>query len=169
MKTGCMVRHVAFPDYQTSLGKEIRKFLLGKITLCPEVRQLLYVANRWERKTDMEGWLQHGLFVIADRYSPSGLVYGLANKLNLDWMLTLEEGLPPADLVIVIDISIETSYARDKKKDLYENDLLFLGVVRASYLDLANKFGWVVINGEQSENAVFQEIRKRVTSCFHLM
>lgn len=159
---GLRVKCISFPDYGTPIGKEIKKFLQGKLDLRPEVRQLLYVANRWERQRDLEEWLEKGMYVIADRYIPSGLVYGLANGLNLNWMLKLEEGLPAADIIIVIDISAEASYHREKKKDIYEKDMIFLGKVRSSYLELARKFNWLIINGEMSVDEVSQRIWENI-------
>jgi dTMP kinase len=159
---GCAVNHVAFPDYSTSLGGEIQKFLQGEIQLRPEVRQLLYVANRWERQSDLLRWLNDDSFVIADRYVPSGLAYGLANELSLDWMINLEKGLPPADVVVIIDIPVEESYRRAVKKDIYEMDINFLTKVRNAYLELASEFNWVIVNGEQSIDAVSNDIWKKV-------
>jgi len=162
------VKRLAFPDYETHLGKEIGKFLQGKINLGPEVRQLLYVANRWEREKDMREWLRDGMFVIADRYIPSGLAYGLANGLSLDWMLKLEEGLPVVDAVILVDISVETSLSRGWRKDIYEEDRKFLDGVRSAYLDLAKRFGWIVVNGEASVEDVSQAIWREVEGHFRI-
>ena len=167
-KRGCQVELIAFPDYATHLGKELKKFLEGKINLRSEVRQLLYVANRWERQRDVERWLKEEVFVIADRYVPSGIAYGLANGLDLNWMLSLEKGLPAAEMVIVIDISTETSYKRDASRDFYEKNRVFLRKVRGSYFELAKRFGWDVVDGEMVKGDVAQEILKRVTCHFNI-
>ena len=164
VERGFSVEHISFPDYGTPLGREISNFLHGKIDLRPEVRQLLYIANRWERERDMAAGLERGRVVIADRYVPSGLAYGLANGLSLDWMLGLEVGLPATDLVVVIDISVEESYRREARKDIYEKDKIFLGKVRRSYLELAKKLDWVIIDGEKSANDVSQQIWEKVTT-----
>jgi len=160
---GYRVEHISFPDYETPLGKEIRKFLQGEIDLRPEVRQLLYVANRWERVQDLEQWLRKEAFVIADRYSPSGIAYGLANKLDLNWMLNLEEGLPTPEMVILVQISVKTSHEREVKKDRYERDEVFLEKVRNAYIDLSKKFQWCVVNGENSPKDVAREIWEKVS------
>ena len=155
---GQRVERIAFPDYKTPLGREIKRFLQGGVRFRPEVRQLLYVANRWERERDMDSWLREGKIVIADRYVPSGLAYGLANNLDLDWMLKLEEGLPLADMVIVIDIPVDTALSREEPKDIYEKDRLFQEGVRRSYLDLAERFGWVVIDGDRPVEEVAEQV-----------
>jgi len=77
------------------------------VNLGPEVRQFLYVANRWERVQDLRHWLNQKKVVIADRYVPSGLVYGLANGLELDWMVNLEKG---ADDIMIELIAVILSY-----------------------------------------------------------
>ena len=160
---GYKVSSVSFPDYTTSIGKEIREFLGGQRDFSPEVRQFLYAANRWERKADLEGWLKEGRVMVANRYIPSGLAYGLANGLDLEWMMNLERGLPPADLVIVIDVPVEVHFQRTKGKDIYEVDGRFLERVRAAYLNLAKKFKWNVVNGTKPMDRIADEIWKMVS------
>lgn len=157
-KEGYKVSSISFPDYTTPIGKEIKRFFQGKHDYTPEVRQCLFAANRWERKSDIEKWLNEGRIVIANRYTPSGLVYGLANDLDLEWMMNLERGLPPADMVIVIDVSVDTHFQRTTKRDVYEKDRSFLERVRTVYLDLAKKFKWKVVDGERQVNEVAGKI-----------
>ena len=38
-----------FPDYDTPIGKEIRKYLDGKRKFPPQVIHCLLAANRWEK------------------------------------------------------------------------------------------------------------------------
>jgi dTMP kinase len=149
---------ISFPDYKTPIGLEIKNFLKGKRDFRPEIRQFLYAANRWERKENIERWLKEGRIVVANRYTPSGLAYGLANNLDLEWMLSLERGLPGADLIVVIDVSVATHFKRTVKKDVYESDKTFLTKVRASYKKLAKQFKWQVINGERSLEKVSREV-----------
>jgi dTMP kinase len=156
---GFKVEVISFPDYTTEIGLEIKAFLSGLKQYSPEVRQLLYAANRWERKSLIESWLMDGKIVIADRYTPSGLAYGYANGLPLDWMICIEKGLPQPDAVIVLDISPETSLKRSKGRvDRYESDLKFLENVRSSYKFLAEKFGWYIVNGERAPLEVFNDV-----------
>lgn len=156
---GFKVEVISFPDYTTEIGLEIKAFLSGLKQYSPEVRQLLYAANRWERKSLIESWLMDGKIVIADRYTPSGLAYGYANGLPLEWMICIEKGLPQPDVVIVLDISPETSLKRSEGRvDRYESDLKFLENVRSSYKFLAEKFGWYIIDGERTPLEVFNDI-----------
>lgn len=158
---GHKVNMISFPDYSTPLGREIKAFLKGEKVYDPRIRQLLYAGNRWERKSRIVGWLKKGRIVIADRYIPSGLAYGMANGLDLDWMIELEKGLPEPDLVIVINVSLETAFSRKAKRDFYEKDVKFLKKVRGSYLKLAKKFGWTVVDGEKRIEEVHKEIWRK--------
>lgn len=158
------VEVIAFPDYNTPIGREIQEYLRGARLFNPQVRQMLYTANRFERQEDITHWLKMGKIVIADRYTPSGLAYGLANGLNIKWMTSLEQGLPPTDLVIVLDISPEIAFQRrELKGDIYERNGVFLKKVRVAYLELAKKFSWVIINGERPIEIVAEQVWKIVT------
>ena len=42
-----------FPDYTTPIGMEIKAFLEGKRDYLPEVKHLLFSANRWEKKKEI--------------------------------------------------------------------------------------------------------------------
>jgi dTMP kinase len=161
-RDGKTVNCISFPDYTTPLGREIKRFLMGKVDFRPEVRQLLYVANRWEREGDISRWLREGNYVIADRYSQANLVYGMANGLDLNWMLALEEGLPKADSVVVLDISPEVAVRRERGKDVYEKDMEFQRRIRSLYLELGEKLGWKVVNGMRDPKEVAEEVLRLV-------
>lgn len=166
---GRKVRLIAFPDYDTPIGSIIRDFLHGKYYIAPEVRQLLYAANRWERKTDIISWLSSGHIVIADRYIPSGLAYGMANNLSLEWMTCLERGLPEADLVIIIDVPVEVSLRRLRDiGDTYERNRAFLTRVRNCYIELAEKFNWIIIDGNRSREEVFKDLQSIIVKFLNL-
>jgi dTMP kinase len=163
-KADCPVEMISFPDYTTPIGREIRKYLDGKRDFGPEIRQFLYVANRWERKKTLENWLGKGRVVIADRYTQSNLAYGLANGLDLQWMINLEQGLPKADVTIVLDIPVDTAFRRRKTmRDMYERDKAFLKRIRSSYHTLAKKFGWFLVNGEAPPETVAENIWKIIS------
>ena len=66
---GRRARLESFPDYGTSIGEEIARALQGERDYGPDVMQLLYVANRYERKADLQRWLEAGIIVICDRLS----------------------------------------------------------------------------------------------------
>lgn len=162
-KEGFSVKTRAFPDYSTKIGDEIKAFLHSKRDYPIEVRHMLLSANRWEKKAAIEAMLKANKIVILNRYYQSNLVYGLASGLKLEWLQSLDAGLPKEDLVIVLDVSPEVSIKRMQRKgDIFEmNDDIMNNVPRL-YRELAHKYNWVLINGDRSKEDVHNEILKIV-------
>ena len=153
---GYKVSHMYFPNYDTSIGKEIRAFLDGKKKMSPELRQMLYATNRYEKMEEIIFEMEQCDFLVIDRYVSSGIAYGLVNGLDYKWALALEEKLPQPDFVILMDISTEVSRKRkgDDEKDEYEKRLDFLEKVRDAYLKLAEDQSWIIINAGLSKDIV---------------
>src|SRR6478672_11182527 len=102
---GHRARLVSFPDYGTSIGEEIARALTGEREYGPDVMQLLYIANRYERKDDLLRWLEGGLILVADRYTASSIAYGEAMGLDAQWLVEMQKYLPPAAMTIFLDIN----------------------------------------------------------------
>src|SRR6202030_2173755 len=127
-------RLLSFPDYGTSIGEEIARALQGERDYGPDVMQLLYIANRYERKPDLQRWLDGGLILVCDRYTASSIAYGEALGLDAGWLAEIQTFLPPASATIMLDIAPETAVHRKAvDRDRYERDLAMQGRVRESY------------------------------------
>jgi dTMP kinase len=162
---GRKARLVSFPDYGTSIGEEIARALQGEREYGPDVMQLLYIANRYERKPDLLRWIEGGLILVCDRYMASSVAYGEAFGLDPAWLVDMQKFLPPPALTIVLDIAPETAVARKAlDRDKYERDLALQSRVRESYLRQAAGDGWVVIDGEQAKDMIAADVVNAVTS-----
>ena len=151
----------SFPDYTTPLGKEINGFLHGKRKFSPQVIHCLLAANRWEKESEIKKAESQNSVLIMNRYYQSNLVYRVANNLSLEWLQGLDEGLPKADLVIVLDVSQKESFSRKKSnRDKFENDTMFLQKISKTYRVLAKKFGWHIINASQPKESVHNDIMR---------
>ncbi len=156
---GFKVTSFSFPDYETPIGKEIKAFLAGQRNLQPEVRHMLFAANRWEEASLIRKAQAENDAVIVNRYTESNLVYGIANGLRLEWLVALEEGLPESDLVIVLDAPSKNLVSRRPgEKDSYEKDSELQVRVQTLYKELAPKFGWMIIDGSKSIRGVHNSI-----------
>src|SRR5579864_6803124 len=109
---GRKARLVSFPDYGTSIGEEIARALTGEREYGPDVMQLLYIANRYERKDDLHRWLEGGLILVADRYTASSIAYGEALGLDPQWLAELQKYLPPSSLTSLLEIAPKTAVQR---------------------------------------------------------
>jgi len=161
---GRKARLVSFPDYGTSIGEEIARALQGEREYGADVMQLLYVANRYERKPDLQRWLDGGLVLVCDRYTASSVAYGEAFGLDPAWLSDMQRFLPPASLTIVLDIAPETAAGRKSAdRDRYERDLALLGRVRESYRRQAAAGGWVVLDGERTKDTIAADVYEAAT------
>jgi dTMP kinase len=152
-------RVVAFPDYATSIGEEIARALQGEREYGADVMQLLYVANRYERKGDLQRRLDGGLVLVCDRYVASSVAYGEAFGLDPVWLADVQKYLPPAALTVLLDIAPETAVQRKAvDRDRYERDLDLQHRVRESYRRQANSSNWVVLDGERAKDAVAADL-----------
>jgi dTMP kinase len=150
-----------FPDYTTPIGMEIKSFLEGKRdNYTAEVKHLLFSANRWEKKKEIESMLENGTIIIMNRYWQSNLVYGVANGMDLDWLIQLDRGLPKGDIVLVILVNPSISASRAEVQDTFESDLNLSMKAYKNYLKFAKQFRWRIIDGSKNKEQVHQEIMK---------
>jgi len=91
-----------FPDYRTTIGKEINSYLHGKRKFSPEIIHYLYALNRWEKLDEIKKSAAKNSILIMNRYYHSNLVYGMANGLDKKWLQNLDAELPRTDLVILL-------------------------------------------------------------------
>jgi dTMP kinase len=154
---------IDFPSYETHIGHEIEEGLHGRREYGPDVMQLLYVANRYEKKPEIARLLESGTVVICDRYLASSIAYGEAHGLDGAWLREAQKYLPAPDLTVLLDIAPETAAGRKTtNRDKYERDLALLSRVRASYLRQAGMPGWLQIDGERPIDAVSADVVKGV-------
>ena len=158
-----------FPDYETPIGKEIRKYLDGKRKFTPQVIHCLLAANRWEKLDAILAAEEKNSVLIMNRYYHSNLVYGLANGLKQKWLESLDEGLPKADLIILLDITQKESFSRTPqnkiggkvmKRDKFEKNKEFSIKISNLYRTVAKKKGWKIIDATKSKTEVHEEILK---------
>jgi dTMP kinase len=164
-EAGQKVRLLSFPDYGTSIGEEIARALQGEREYGPDVMQLLFVANRHERREAIVEWIAGGLILLCDRYSASSIAYGEAQGLDGGWLDDIQRLLPLPDLTIYLDITAETAVKRKaQNRDRFERDLALLERVRASYKRQSQQTNWIVIDGERTKSEIADDVFARVTA-----
>tara|TARA_B100000315_G_scaffold91083_1_gene83715 strand:- start:761 stop:1339 length:579 start_codon:yes stop_codon:yes gene_type:complete len=158
----------SFPDYSTIIGKEIKNYLYGKRKFSPEIIHYLYAANRWEKLGEIQKASLKNSVLIMNRYYHSNLVYGIANGLKEKWLQKLEEGLPKADLVIVLDASQNDSFSRKKsRRDRFEKNKKFSKKISQIYHRLAKKHRWRVVSSntkQETHTEIMKIISRKIGS-----
>ena len=156
---GRKARLVSFPDYGTSIGEEIARALSNERDYGPDVMQLLYIANRYEKKPDLQRWLDGGLMLVSDRYTASSVAYGEAFGLDPVWLTEMQRFLPPASLTILLDIAPDTAVKRKSvDRDRYERDLAMQARVRDSYQRQPQAQNWIVLDGERVKDVIHADV-----------
>jgi dTMP kinase len=153
-----------FPAYETHIGREIHDALHGEREYGPDVLQLLYVANRYEKKPLIQQMLAAGTVIICDRYLASSIAYGEAQGVDGAWLREIQRYLPPPDLTILLDIAPETAAGRKTaNRDKFERDLALLSRVRESYRRQAEGGGWLRVDGARTKDAVAADVLTAVS------
>lgn len=158
-------RLLSFPDYETPIGSEIERALHGERDYAPDTMQLLYVANRYEKRSRIEQWLADGCVVVCDRYVASSIAYGEAQELDAEWLAQIQRFLPRPDLTVLLDIAPETAAARKAaNRDKYERDLALLARVRESYRRQATEGGWLHLDAARPKDVVSRDVVSAVAT-----
>jgi dTMP kinase len=163
VETGRLVRLLSFPAYDTAIGTEIGRALQGDRDYGPDVMQLLYVANRYEWKPQIEFELGRGTVLICDRYLASSIAYGEAQGLDPEWLTDVQRYLPQPDVTFLLDIDPAVSVRRKTAdRDKYERDLALLARVRGSYTRQAASSHWTTLDANRDREAVAADVWKVV-------
>jgi dTMP kinase len=161
---GHRVRLLSFPDYTTAIGQEIGCALRGERHYPSDVMQLLYVANRYEWKPEIERERAAGTVLVCDRYLASSIAYGEAQGLDAVWLRDVQKYLPQPDLTLLLDIAPEISARRKTvDRDKYEQDLALLARVRDSYLRQVSA-AWTCLDATRDREAVADDVYAAVTA-----
>jgi dTMP kinase len=156
---GRAVRLLSFPSYETALGAEIGRALKEERHYPADTMQLLYVANRFEWRPEIERELGRGTIILCDRYLASSIAYGEAQGLDPAWLTEMQKYLPQPDLTVLLDIEPQVSAARKTAdRDKYERDLSLLARVRQSYLRQAAGPSWLVVDAGRDRDLVAADV-----------
>ena len=125
---------MTFPDRSTTIGQMISQYLKGDKQLDDRVIHLLFSANRWEMRTQLEEMLSCGTSVIVDRYAYSGVAYSAAKPtLDFEWCRQSDKGLPKPDVVLYLTASEDSISSRNGFGDERYETKIFQERVRQNY------------------------------------
>ncbi len=195
-KEGYTVKNVDFPEYYKNFfGKFIGHCLSEQyynfVKVHPKIASVLYAADRFESKSDIESWINKGYIVIANRYVSANQIHQggkIKNeKKRKDFIKWLDEmeykvfGIPKPDVVLYLSVPLELSIKMTKernknskrnylgnKKDVHEVDLEFQKNSRKSALWLAKtqkyykKIDCVKSDSIRTREDIHEEIYKKI-------
>lgn len=164
-KDGIDYNHIVFPRYDKDSSALIRMYLSGQFGTHPDdvnayTASTFYAVDRFASfREDWGKIYNNGGLIISDRYTTSNAVHQ-GSKLSDEelpaffrWLSDLEYdkmGLPRPDLVIYLDVDVETSLARMKRRqekssttaDIHEKDVDYLRRCLHTADMAAEYYGW---------------------------
>ncbi len=177
-KDGIAYNHIVFPRYDKESSALIRMYLGGAFGSRPSdvnayAASTFYAVDRFAAyRTDWGKVYEQGGLILSDRYTTSNAVHQ-GSKLSdeelpafFSWLSDLEYGkmgLPRPDLVIYLDVDVQTSLARMRRRqeknhtsaDIHEKDIAYLQSCLRTAEKAAEFYGWTRIpflkNGKERE------------------
>ncbi|MBE6914742.1 MAG: thymidylate kinase [Ruminococcaceae bacterium] len=189
---GTAYKKIVFPRYSEESSALIRAYLGGQFGDRPGdvnayAASTFYAVDRFASfKTDWGAYYNAGGLVLADRYTTSNACHQGSKVAEgehqqfLDWLYNFEfclMELPKPDLVLYLDIDIETSRRQMERRqeqtntqaDIHEKDFRYLAECLAAGHYAADHYGWkricCVENGAmRSVEAIHEEIYAAVSA-----
>lgn len=161
------------PTIDSDAGKKIKDVLNKKEKAEPDELQSLFASDRREHVNKLIiPALRQGEWVVSDRYCFSSFAYGASDKVELDWIIRINDDFILPDLTIILkvrpEVCIDRIEKRGSKKTLFEKQEK-LAKVWNTYEVLPERFGnCVIIDGEKSIEEVFAEVKRNVNNRFNL-
>jgi dTMP kinase len=125
--------------------------------------------------------LKAGFMVLADRYIYTPMVRDLVRGLDEAWLMNLYGMAVVPDAVFYLNVSSEQLVQRNFAKnhtldywesgmdlglsrDLFDSFVKYQALVRKQFRRLAKTHGFTLVDGEQSVEAVTEELQRKIES-----
>ena len=141
----------------SEVGRLIREILQRPDAQSERVQKTLGLLFAADRMLIMDKLEDESKIIISDRSFISSLAY----QDNPDWIEVLNKYAKRPDLLILLDLDVETSVSRTSGEDTFENEQ-FLTKVRQNYLDFAEDYTCEIIDATNGPNKVSSDIKKAV-------
>lgn len=150
-REGYDVVSLKFPIYDLEpTGTTLNGILRGQEgQQIPEAElQTLFTQNRKDFEPQLRKYLEEGKIVIAEDYTGTGIAWGMAKGLSLEFMENLNRGL------LKEDFSILMAGYRDpratEKHHIHEQNTELLSSVSKIFIQLGERYGWRKIELQQN-------------------
>ena len=171
-ETGLKATIFSYPDYGSPYGALIKSFLRKKLDVRPREQAMLYAVDMLKDVDRIRYLTARGEIVLLDRYFPSIIAYQSAAGAGYGFVTSVvaAASLVIPDIVIYLDISVDTSLSRTKGRgdhlDKFEEDETFLLSVKSFYekqiRDNVFSIDWVRVDGEETPDSVHLTVVRAV-------
>ena len=141
------------------MGKICGEYLQKSRAVDDHAVHLLFSANRWECRVQLEEHLNAGRTVIMDRYCYSGVAYSMHKAgMSLDWCKRCDAGLPAPDIVFHLHVPLERAMARGGfGGEIYEKEEIQRHVIGTAETEP----NWVKVDADREPETIAEELLER--------
>lgn len=158
-KNNMPAEYVKYPIYDLKpYGPQINEQLRGPKgqTMSEERLQFLYALNRLQFEPTLAGKLDAGTTIVAEDYTGTSFAWGSAKGAKLNYLVEMNRDLICEDLAVLFHGKrFKTGV---EEKHIHENNTLLVEKSRKIHYCLAQKFGWKILDANQSEDRVFNDL-----------
>jgi len=156
-KKGIEVKYLKYPIYDLKpTGPAINEALRVGREISDREFQELFAQNRRDFESELVKMLEEGLWVVAEDYKGTGIAWGLVDNISLEEMEAMNKGLLDEDLSMLLDgeeryvEGIEAGHRHEEGRDWVK--------ARDVHRQLAKRYGWRVVNVNQSVEKVHEDV-----------
>jgi thymidylate kinase len=142
-------KKVVYPIFELGeSGTRLKKIIYKKERPLPEEEmQKLFTQNRMEFEPTLKKWLDSGVTVLVKDYVGTGIVWGVTRGMMLDQIEEINRDYTPAEVSILIDGPRRLDL-RPGEGHIYQDDEDEWYRARKVYLSMADRYGWIRIDGD---------------------
>ena len=118
--------------------------------------QKIYADNRRDFESELKKMINDGKWIIAEDYFGTGIAWGIIRGESIDEMEEINKDLLKADLSVLLDgerflTGIEIGHKNESDNEIWPKG-------RQVHLDLAKRYGWKIVNANQSREEVLMNV-----------
>lgn len=156
IQEGYDAEFLKYPNYNIEPSGKFLDHVLrggGGQSIPEDELQLWFVLNRYQFQPEVEKKLAEGKILVVEDYVGTGIAWGVAKGLELNWMEAINRHLLREDLAIYM--SGQRHLEAREEKHIHEQDDKLAERCRRVHEELADKYGWkrVELQREISDTA----------------
>ncbi len=165
IKEGYDAEFLKYPNYSVELSGQFLDHVLrggNGQEIGEDELQLWFVLNRYQFQPEIEKKLADGKILVVEDYTGTGIAWGVAKGLSLDWMEAVNKHLLKEDLALYLSgkrnlVAKEAGHIHEQNDELSER-------CRQVHEELAEKYGWCRIEMQEEINdtavKLWEEVEK---------
>ncbi len=145
--------YVKYPVYDIKpsglyLNEILRNSSTNKQKISEDELQMWFTINRYQFEPTLEELLNEGKIVVAEDYTGTGLAWGSAKGLNLDWLSEMNKFLRKEDLAIYL--KGKRNMLAAESKHIHESNSDLMDACQFVMDNLSEKLNWHKVTVKQS-------------------